>query len=483
MESFAITFYDSEHLSVHTTDRYGQDKNEFAQGERVIVKIDGLGGDYAVAKLEYGTKGADSLDHWTYVEITDIDNNGNYYFTMPYVTSGGSICIRIAERNMAVLSGYNLVGSYLGVEISNASNRDFDSFNDGAGLEIAGDGSYSYKNKEGLLITGATAKTGEGVAAFGTSTRSIYYSDRLVYGSTYPDSEGAFGSFDYLGVKKENASDEDSIYSVKAESFLMDGRTYIAIASYKNNTFYAGGFIDKNGKKAYLDVSFEYLYGEKLTDSKVIYNVKKGDEVLYTISSKLDGGASNRFVPTAPYGVYSGEGDKSLILFGDSISASYDGDTYNLALGEDNTFTLTLGLRSITGTIDDESKTFIVLTDVTAEAPDTPKFAGSTYIGTIKAGDENMYWGLSFSEDGSSVTSKASYTASLGYAPYLSNNNQPMEVTYDFASSSVTFALKNFSDSPVTMNLTYDFHNDAFTCNNAYSSFYDTKNAVLAKQA
>ncbi len=442
------------------------------------MKINGITPNgYAVKKLEYGTRGADSLDHYAYTEITDIDNAGNYFFTMPYVATGGSICVRVSEKNLSVLNGYNLVGTYLGIDISNASGRDFTSFNDGSNVTIEASGEYTYKAVEGLLVESATASSGEGSAILNNG-KYFYYSDKLIYGSTYPGSDGAFDSFDYIGVKMENGTDSASSYSVKAESFKLGERDYIAVQAYKNNAFYAGGFIDKNSRKAYLDVTFDFIYGETVTDTRCMYDVKKGDTVLATVSTKLDGGASNRIVPTAPYGVYHAANEKDLFLFGDGKTAIYDSTEFNAVLDEDGvTLTLTAGLRTVIGTIDANASTFTVTSDEETQIGKTPKFAGSTYVGTFNAGEDAMQWELTFSEDGATVSSRAGY--SLGYTPYLKKEN--MAVTYDAGAGTVKFALQNFSDTPVEMTLNYNYSGDSFTCMTNYNSFYATKNATLTK--
>ena len=477
-EYFTISTVDSDHLTIQLADQYGQAKTSFAQGDKVVVKINGITPNgYAVKKLEYGTKGADSLDHWAYTEITDIDASGNYYFTMPYVATGGSICVRVSEKNLSVLNGYNLVGTYLGIDISNASGRDFTSFNDGSNVTIEASGEYTYKAVEGLLVESATASSGEGSAILNNG-KYFYYSDKLIYGSTYPGSDGAFDSFDYIGVKMENGTDSASSYSVKAESFKLGERDYIAVQAYKNNAFYAGGFIDKNSRKAYLDVTFDFIYGETVTDTRCMYDVKKGDTVLATVSTKLDGGASNRIVPTAPYGVYHAANEKDLFLFGDGKTAIYDSTEFNAVLDEDGvTLTLTAGLRTVIGTIDANASTFTVTSDEETQIGETPKFAGSTYVGTFNAGEDAMQWELTFSEDGATVSSRAGY--SLGYTPYLKKEN--MAVTYDAGAGTVKFALQNFSDTPVEMTLNYNYSGDSFTCMTNYSSFYATKNATLTK--
>ena len=447
------------------------------------MKINGITPNgYAVKKLEYGTRGADSLDHYAYTEITDIDNAGNYFFTMPYVATGGSICVRVAEKNLNVLNGYNLVGTYLGIDISNASGRDFTSFNDGSNVTIEASGEYTYKTVEGLLVESATASSGEGSAILNNG-KYFYYSDKLIYGSTYPGSDGAFDSFDYIGVKMENGTDSASSYSVKAESFKLGERDYIAVQAYKNNAFYAGGFIDKNSRKAYLDVTFDFIYGETVTDTRCMYDVKKGDTVLATVSTKLDGGASNRIVPEAPYGVYHAANEKDLFLFGDGKTAIYDSTEFNAVLDEDRvTLTLTAGLRTVIGTIDANASTFTVTSDEETQIGETPKFAGSTYVGIFYTNNEHdndnkMQWELTFSEDGTTVSSRAGY--SLGYTPYLKKEN--MAVTYDAGAGTVKFALQNFSDTPVEMTLNYNYSGDSFTCMTNYSSFYATKNATLTK--
>lgn len=478
VEYFTISTVDSDHLTIQLTDQYGQAKTSFAQGDKVVVKINGITPNgYAVKKLEYGTKGADSLDHYAYTEITDIDNAGNYFFTMPYVATGGSICVRVSEKNLSVLNGYNLVGTYLGIDISNASGRDFTSFNDGSNVTIEASGEYTYKAVEGLLVESATASSGEGSAILNNG-KYFYYSDKLIYGSTYPGSDGAFDSFDYIGVKMENGTDSASSYSVKAESFKLGERDYIAVQAYKNNAFYAGGFIDKNSRKAYLDVTFDFIYGETVTDTRCMYDVKKGDTVLATVSTKLDGGASNRIVPEAPYGVYHAANEKDLFLFGDGKTAIYDSTEFNAALDEDGvTLTLTAGLRTVIGTIDMNASTFTVTSDEETQIGETPKFAGSTYVGTFNAGEDAMQWELTFSEDGTTVSSRAGY--SLGYTPYLKKEN--MAVTYDAGAGTVKFALQNFSDTPVEMTLNYNYSGDSFTCMTNYNSFYATKNATLTK--
>ena len=445
------------------------------------MKINGITPNgYAVKKLEYGTRGADSLDHYAYTEIADIDNAGNYFFTMPYVATGGSICVRVSEKNLSVLNGYNLVGTYLGVDISNASGRDFTSFNDGSNVTIEASGEYTYKAVEGLLVESATASSGEGSAILNNG-KYFYYSDKLIYGSTYPGSDGAFDSFDYIGVKMENGTDSASSYSVKAESFKLGERDYIAVQAYKNNAFYAGGFIDKNSRKAYLDVTFDFIYGEGVTDTRCMYDVKKGDTLLATVSTKLDGGASNRIVPEAPYGVYHAANEKDLFLFGDGKTAIYDGTEFNAVLDEDGvTLTLTAGLRTVIGTIDANASTFTVTSDEETTIGETPKFAGSTYIGSFAlSGDETdrMQWKLIFSEDGSTVSSSAGYY--LGNMPYL--NKADMPVTYDASAGTVKFSLQNYSEPIVEMVLNYNYSGDAFTCTNNYSYFYSTKNAVLNK--
>ncbi len=363
---------------------------------------------------------------------------------MPYVATGGSICVRVAEKNLNVLNGYNLVGTYLGIDISNASGRDFTSFNDGSNVTIEASGEYTYKAVEGLLVESATASSGEGSAILNNG-KYFYYSDKLIYGSTYPGSDGAFDSFDYIGVKMENSTDSASSYSVKAESFKLGERDYIAVQAYKNNAFYAGGFIDKNSRKAYLDVTFDFIYGETVTDTRCMYDVKKGDTLLATVSTKLDGGASNRIVPTAPYGVYHAANEKDLFLFGDGKTAIYDGTEFNAVIGE-------------------ESQLDYVICD-------------KDYVGTFNAGEDAMQWELTFSEDGTTVSSRAGY--SLGYAPYLKKEN--MAVTYDASAGTVKFTLQNFSETPVEMTLNYNYSGDSFTCMTNYSSFYATKNATLTK--
>ncbi|MBQ2052985.1 MAG: hypothetical protein II494_04825, partial [Bacilli bacterium] len=163
----------------------------------------------------------------------------------------------------------------------------------------------------------------------------------------------------------------------------------------------------------------------------------------------------------------------------------YDSTEFNAVLDEDGvTLTLTAGLRTVIGTIDANTSTFTVTSDEETQIGETPKFAGSTYVGTFYTNNEHdsqnkMHWKLIFSEDGSTVSSSAGYY--LGSMPYLNNNKADMPVTYDASAGTVKFTLQNFSETPVEMTLNYNYSGDSFTCMTNYSSFYATKNATLTK--
>lgn len=51
-EYFTISTVDSDHLTIQLTDQYGQNKTSFAQGDKVVVKINGITPNgYAVKNL------------------------------------------------------------------------------------------------------------------------------------------------------------------------------------------------------------------------------------------------------------------------------------------------------------------------------------------------------------------------------------------------------------------------------------------------
>ena len=112
-----------------------------------------------------------------------------------------------------------------------------------------------------------------------------------------------------LAVKKENADDLLSEYSVFGEKNVIDSKSYLSIMVNKGENQYNSIFFNQTDNLSYLGITFDLMQGESILDEHAIYYVKDGSDIITGFGYNDKG----RCLIASPMGVYTNDAAKLII--------------------------------------------------------------------------------------------------------------------------------------------------------------------------
>ncbi len=387
----AITKVESDHFSLTL---YKEDKVTTIDDNLVVPysevyvlarpKENNVDGRYSIKTVAYSYKNnGGTITTEDISKSIDDDADGFYHFRAPKFEN---LTVTITEYDTTAYADYGFLGDYLMLDLSNGGNMDKTSFTDGYSLRVQPSGLLSMtkgEKTEERLISEADAKEGEGNAKLSngvsSSSGSFLYDGKAIVGDTYLEGSANTTSYLYVAVKKENANDTNSLYQVKATQFKVNEIVYGVICFYRDGAIYDNVLVKReNGRNSVsFGVEIEMLAGTYVSDAEALFIVNKNGTSLLKVGSQGDGGSGNRILLGEEYGDYLTEGGKTLHLDGMG-GATYDGETFAYVLTA-NEITLTSNSKTINGTIDASTKTFVVTSE--KEATALPEWAGYKFSG------------------------------------------------------------------------------------------------------
>ena len=452
-------------------------------GDVVYVDVTALNEDYYAESVTI-TRITNELGYKVTSDASYDNEAKMFYFTVssayPYDSDKPKNTITIIEGNNALLKGTGLPGTYLSIWITTSSTQ-FLEFDDNKTTIVESNGKISRYSGDKLIRN-------DKVKSFTDSTIYTESYHDLLYGKNYLFTNDSgdngfyppFGSnYDLLFIKKEKDDDPVSDYKVRGEKFVVNDITYVLLRIYHNDSQYLSFLLDYTNKKVTTDVTFKFLYGNEITDQKVIYEVYNSDIKLLGISYEKEGGQANRIPLVSPYGVY--EGSLGEFVLANDVVGVIDNTNY-VAVIEDNTVTLTTSSRKIVLTLDTAKNTYEVVSDeeISAKVPDlkgkiftNDKFWGQwdeEYIKNTKftfndyTSDDEIqvtfsgysYYTATFNVTVDLDTNIITMKIILSSQPYQWITNENMTITAQLADGKMTM-LKNFNN-------VLTFKNAVYTC-------------------
>ena len=426
--SVSLSVADTDHLSLKVYDNTTL-RHEITSADPydvVYIKVTSSDNDYFARKVTY-KKSSDSY----YSDATYDANTGLFHFSVP---NGETVNVTAVEGNNNLLKDTDVPGTYFSIWLT-SSTHGINAFDGNKRIVIGSDGSMK-------RFIGDNENRSDQITSYTTSTlhtesyQDLEYGENFVFTNDNGDNgfrAPSYVNYDILAVKKQNTNDLDSAYKVDGEIFTISGNRYAVIVVTFNDNPYFSFLVDYNNHSYKAGVTVNMIYGNKISDAKVIYEVYDGTDKLFGVSYTGDGGYSNRIPLVSPYGVYTGSaGD--FVLANDTIGV-YEGVSY-VAVISGTQVTLSNASRRIVLNLDTTLNTYSVVSD--EEIVSTiPNMKGLTFSGSFYGKwDEETVNGTRFvfnnytSDDDIQVT----FT---GYGSYYATFN----VTYDLDTNIITMSL------------------------------------------
>lgn len=468
-EHLTLSFYTTEDNITYTP------VTSAVYDEYVYVKVDGLSDSINILSLE--------ATYSSYESINLLENeykyDDTYYrFKMPLEDDEG-VTITVVEKDLTKFKDAPFLGSYLGRNIYSGSSSGVTALQgDSYSATIDGSGIFTFKNNIVLDEYDPETKIMTGHDADDVSDiYQIMYSEKILFTSYGLSISSDIGNDNLFAIKKENASDDNSSYTVVYE--LINNRSAAVVQYLKDGEAYAGAFIDIANDKVYLNVRFDLLNDTtSITDTMAEYDIINLDtnEKIVSVSSTGTGGNNNRIFLDGLQGTYTG--DKGDLVLNGGGSATLDGTTYTYSVGENNTIVLISGATTITISLDLDSYTYTVISE---QGPEN-EYHGYLYSGylTDNYGDSTPF-SIEF------VTgSTCKLTVGTSYVTYIPNSQWPTDAveTYsiDEASGVITVNTYNQDGDPITLTLTPNQDKTILTVNEDISSIYHSAGCTLTRQ-
>ena len=374
-KDYALVIENTGHLTLKTYSDADckTETNSANQGDVIYVKAISGSDDYFCREVSYKriTNDTGNIDTAT----AQYDANSDVFsFTVPY-SYDKKITITATEGNASLLKDNKVVGEYLTVWLTQAT-FEINNFESNKNIFVNKDGSIVRYKADGTV--GSSTQV---ISFTSTTLKTENYSD-LLYGDKYilvgDDFKSPFNNYDSFGVKKSDASDSDSDYSVSGERFTLNGNKYTLIQVFFKDKNYSNFLLNYTTKVIYEDVAVDILLGDKVNDEKTMYVVSKDDSALISVSYYGDGGYSNRISMESPLGKYvNGE---NVLLIANSGYSYYNGVGYVSSINN-STITLSNSKKRIVLEINTDTKEFTVTseTDITSSIPN---LRGLSFKGT-----------------------------------------------------------------------------------------------------
>lgn len=468
-EHLTLSFYTTEDNITYTP------VTSAVYDEYVYVKVDGLSDSINILSLEATYSSYESIN----LLESEYKYDDTYYrFKMPLEDDEG-VTITVVEKDLTKFKDAPFLGSYLGRNIYSGSSSGVTALQrDSYSVTIDGSGIFTFKNNivldeydpETKIMTGHDADDASDIY-------QIMYSEKILFTSFGLSISSDIGYDNLFAIKKENASDDNSSYTVVYE--LINNRSATVVQYLKDGEAYAGAFIDIANDKVYLNVRFDLLNETtSITDTMAEYDIINLDtnEKIVSVSSTGTGGNNNRIFLDGLQGTYTG--DKGDLVLNGGGSATLDGTTYTYSVGENNTIVLISGATTITISLDLDSYTYTVISE---QGPEN-EYHGYLYSGylTDNYGDSTPF-SIEF------VTgSTCKLTVGTSYVTYIPNSQWPTDAveTYSIneASGVITVNTYDQDGDPITLTLTPNQDKTILTVNEDISSIYRSAGCTLTRQ-
>lgn len=468
-EHLTLSFYTTEDNITYTP------VTSAVYDEYVYVKVDGISDTINILSLEATYSSYESIN----LLESEYKYDDTYYrFKMPLEDDEG-VTITVVEKDLSKFKDAPFLGSYLGRNIYTGSSSGIAALQgDSYSATIDGSGIFTFKNTIVLDEYDPETKIMTGHDADDTSDiYQIMYSEKILFTSYGLSISSDIGYDNLFAIKKENASDDNSSYTVVYE--LINSRSAAVVQYLKDGEAYAGAFIDIANDKVYLNVRFDLLNETtSITDTMAEYDIINLDtnEKIVSVSSTGTGGNNNRIFLDGLQGTYTG--DKGDLVLNGGGSATLDGTTYTYSVGENNTIVLISGATTITISLDLDSYTYTVISE---QGPEN-EYHGYLYSGylTDNYGDSTPF-SIEF------VTgSTCKLTVGTSYVTYIPNSQWPTDAveTYsiDEASGVITVNTYDQDGDPITLTLTPNEDKTILTVNEDISSIYQSAGCTLTRQ-
>lgn len=481
----------TDHLTVSFLDEKGNSIEYASKSKVVYVRVTSADADrYSPATLDmsYTISGISSSAKQSILSSYD-QETGLYHFTVP---STEKVTISMTERDAIAFKDSKIVGSYLSTGLLGSATGDKN--NDwmaSANCQIEASGEI-IKGNDSFQIR--TADDDTGVATL-TNYSTIYYGENLVFVGS--GNSGAittpFASYSNILVKKQNAEDDDSLYTNAISTFKIDDNLYHSVQVFRSNALYASAFIDITESKAFFDVDFHFVNNEEeVTDTKAQYEVRIGNECEYAIGYRNEGGSANRIFMVGIYGDYINE--EGVIEFLGEGHAILNNVSYDVTIEDGGNIKLASNTRILTISISEELRTYSIVDDQEIEV--SLAFKGHLYRGSFWDDyyEENRFFFMAFDAIESTYISCSGTNPNITLggpydwsANFMSNNTEakgdPLPQTYSYDASRgelITTIFDVANKNGTEMHFVYSAANDTFTCLTNYDNNYVTKNMVMA---
>jgi len=447
-KDYALVIENTGHLTLKTYSdaECKTETNSANQGDVIYVKAISSSDDYFCREITYKrvTSDTGTIDSST----AQYDANSDVFsFTVPY-SYNKKITISATEGNASLLKNHKAVGEYLVIWITNATGN-ISSFEANKKVVVGKDGSMVGYN-------GDNAQRQDQIKSYTENTftlesyNTIYYGDHYIF--TSDDRSDVFSSpfsnYDLICIQKEDASDEDSIYTVEGERFTINEVTHVVVNVFKKGSLYNSFYINYTAKTFCTDVNTKLLAGTAVNDPKAIYELTdKDSNSIINVTYLGEGGPSLRAELVSPYGLYS-DSTNTLVL--PNADAGIYNDSEFVAAIRENTVTLTNGTRKVVITINTTDMTMVVVSDE-AVTSSFPNLKGLTFSGSYYSDWDECYYTLSITfNDYTSESDCKAELADGGSGKYKAT----LGVSYDTSTNVITFTIEEQNYSWVSIGQT-----------------------------
>lgn len=470
-----LTLVDSEHLTLSAYQKDDEGSyvpvTEAVADTEVFIKVDGVTEQCGIRSLEVQYQ----EPNYGYTETIDLlkngtDDQGYYSFTMPI--AGGETTVTVQESDLTKFMGYPFIGSYIGDNLYDGrTGTNAQVGTSSYSFDITSDGSMTGGKNE--TIIDATSMEAPGTANL-EGGKIFAYSDRIIF-SHYSFS-GLDRNDNLFAVKKLDPEDENSLYTMDYEIF--GDNSFISVQYYRDGEPYAAAFVDYYGTFVsdphyHLDVTFEFVEGEKITDDNAHYLVKGEDgATLCEVGTSGGTGQNHRVLLDGRQGTYTGE-DGDLVLDG-SGTATLGGESYTYTILEDGKIQLVQGGTMIT--IELGEGTYTVLEKVVAEND----YIGYTYSGTFERDGDSYTMSVTFLD-----ALNAEMSIKWGYTEMVPNSSWPSNPVQTYAIGEdgvITLHTYDNNGDAIDLTLTPNEDKSTLTVAEDISYIYPTASTVLTRQ-
>ena len=471
-----ITFDVSEttHLTLEIYDNSSLNHkiNSANAGDLVYLKVIADEDNYYAREVIYTRITNDMGNRYDYNATYD-SILGLFKFTVPSSFTN-IVYIRMVEGDNDLLKDSDLVGTYLTLWLT-TSTKKITSLEDKKNLVVSTNGSIVRYNGQ-TVIRSDQVKTYSETEFYTESYHTIPYGENYIFTSDRgSDSfyDPSFVNYDLLCIKKQDEADLDSIYSVDGEMLTVNSKKYVVLRVYRNDVEYINFFLDYTNKTITPNVTFKMIYGNKLSDDKVMYEVSKDSTSLLAISYINEGGTSNRIELVSPYGVYIGE--KGEFILANDIVGVFEGVAM-IAVLDGNTVTLSNASRRVVLTLDSSAFTYAIVSDEEVEAH-VPDLRNKVFTCNFYVDWDGSNFNLLFTFNNYTSDDEIQVTFS-GYMTYKAT----FDVTYDLDTNVMTMTLINSSQS-YNWITTEGYQISALMANNKMTMQKDLNNVLNFKNA